>query len=142
MSRFLIIISLALLTEHIFSQVRSVNSFLADTSMSYASASICVKDADNGEIILEHNSGTSLIPASVMKLITSAAAIEMLGPQYRFKTTLGYSGSLNMRTGKLSGNIIIRGRRSCPGIKEFYRLLSGFPEQMGNRCKKNRDHQS
>ena len=50
-----------------------------------------------------------LIPASVMKLITSAAALELLGPDYTFKTLIGYTGSLNKRTGKLKGNIVIKG---------------------------------
>jgi len=44
-----------------------------------------------------------------MKLITSAVALELLGPQYTFKTTIGYTGVLNKRTGKLKGDIVIRG---------------------------------
>jgi D-alanyl-D-alanine carboxypeptidase/D-alanyl-D-alanine-endopeptidase (penicillin-binding protein 4) len=44
-----------------------------------------------------------------MKLITTAAALELLGPDYTFKTTIGYTGKLNKRFGVLKGNIIIHG---------------------------------
>ena len=60
-------------------------------------------------VLFDYNSGISLAPASVMKLITSAAALELLGPEYTFKTTVGYTGTLNKRTGRLNGNIIIHG---------------------------------
>jgi serine-type D-Ala-D-Ala carboxypeptidase/endopeptidase (penicillin-binding protein 4) len=92
-----------------FSQKSTIDTFLSDSSLIHASVSICISDADNGAIIKEYNSGISLIPASVMKLITSAAALEILGPDYTFKTTVGYSGSINKRSGKLTGNIVIRG---------------------------------
>ena len=92
-----------------FSQEQSIESFLNDSSMINASVSFCVADIEKGEIVLEYNSQRSITPASVMKLITSAAAIELLGPGYTFKTMIGYSGSLNRRTGRLTGDIIIQG---------------------------------
>ena len=109
MLRTLFITSLSLLTLTVFPQEKSFEVFLADSAMMHASVSLCVADADKGTIIMEYNSGRSLIPASVMKLLTSAAAIELLGPQYTFKTIIGYSGTLNKRTGKLTGNIVIQG---------------------------------
>jgi len=45
----------------------------------------------------------------VLKLITSGVALELLGPHHKFRTILGYTGTLNRRTGRLSGNIVIRG---------------------------------
>jgi serine-type D-Ala-D-Ala carboxypeptidase/endopeptidase (penicillin-binding protein 4) len=94
------IISLAYITLCSFAQENSFETFLSDSAMMHASVSLCVADAESGEVIMEYNSGKSLIPASVMKLITSAAALEMLGPQYTFKTIFGYSGSLNKRSGR------------------------------------------
>jgi D-alanyl-D-alanine carboxypeptidase/D-alanyl-D-alanine-endopeptidase (penicillin-binding protein 4) len=77
--------------------------------MMHASVSLCVADAENGKTVFEYNSVKSLAPASVMKLITSAAALELLGPQYTFRTDVGYTGTLNKRSGELTGNILIRG---------------------------------
>jgi D-alanyl-D-alanine carboxypeptidase/D-alanyl-D-alanine-endopeptidase (penicillin-binding protein 4) len=102
-------ISLVCLTISSFSQEKSSETFLADSSLMHASVSLCVAEAKTGDILLDYNSGISLAPASVMKIITSAAALELLGPEYTFKTTIGYTGSLNKRTGRLKGNIIIIG---------------------------------
>ena len=91
------------------SQEKSLESFLSDSSMFYASVSLCIADATSGQTILDHNSGKSLIPGSVVKLISSASALELLGPYHTFKTSLGYTGIFNKRTGRLSGNIVIKG---------------------------------
>jgi D-alanyl-D-alanine carboxypeptidase/D-alanyl-D-alanine-endopeptidase (penicillin-binding protein 4) len=48
--------------------------------------SVSIVDAETGEVIAAHNSDLALNPASCMKLITSAAALSLLGPDYRFKT--------------------------------------------------------
>ncbi len=109
MRKILFIISLACLTVYSFSQEKSSETFHADSSLTHASVSLCVANAKTGDIIIDYNSGISLTPASVMKVITSAAALELLGPEYTFKTTVGYTGSLNKRSGKLRGNIIILG---------------------------------
>lgn len=97
------------LTISVFSQEKSSETFLGDSSLAHASVSLCVADAVSGELIIDYNSGISLAPASVMKLITSAAALELLGPEYTFKTKIGYTGKINKRFKRLKGNIIITG---------------------------------
>ena len=92
-----------------FSQGKSSDSFPEDSTLMHASVSMCVADAETGNIIMEYNSGNSLTPASVMKVITSAAVIELLGPEYIFKTKIGYTGTLRKWSGRLKGNIIITG---------------------------------
>jgi serine-type D-Ala-D-Ala carboxypeptidase/endopeptidase (penicillin-binding protein 4) len=77
--------------------------------MVHASVSLCFLNTAGGESVFEYNAERSLIPASILKLVTTSAALELLGPEYRFKTVLGYSGSLNKLTGKLIGDIIIKG---------------------------------
>ena len=109
MLRTFFALSLVCLTQSSFSQERSFKTFLGDSVMMHASVSLCVTDTKSGNTVIEYNSGKSHIPASVMKLTTSAAALELLGPRYTFKTVIGYTGSLNERTGRLTGNIVIQG---------------------------------
>lgn len=112
-----------------FSQEKAFRALLADSSMAHASVSLFIADADSSNPVFEYNSGKSLIPASIIKLITSSASIEMLGPDYKFRTTLGYTGTLNKRTGRLNGNIIIKGGGDPTlGSKNFEEHYSGFAE--------------
>ncbi|MDO9581008.1 MAG: D-alanyl-D-alanine carboxypeptidase/D-alanyl-D-alanine-endopeptidase [Bacteroidales bacterium] len=109
MMRTFLFLSLLCFSFRSFSQEGSFGKLLSDSSMMHASVSLCIANAENGEIVMGYNSEKSLIPASVMKLFTSASALELLGPQYTFITKIGYTGTLNKRTGRLSGNIVIRG---------------------------------
>ena len=109
MLRTFLIIFFTSITLYSSSQDRSFETFLSDSSMSHASISFYIADADNGKIVKDYNSLKSLTAASVMKLITSAAALELLGPAYTFKTIIGYSGSINKQSGILTGNILIKG---------------------------------
>lgn len=90
-------------------QDESVLKFITDPSLKYGSVSLAVIDAETGNPVITFNHEKSLIPASVAKLITSAAALEILGPAHTFKTIAGYTGNLDRDKGILSGDIIIRG---------------------------------
>ena len=48
--------------------------------------------ADTGEAVYSHNAHTALTPASNMKLITSSAAVNLLGAEYQFTTKVGMAG--------------------------------------------------
>lgn len=61
----------------------------------------------NTEITIQKNAEKSLIPASCLKVITTAAAYEILGENYKFETHLQYSGTIN--NGVLEGNIYVKG---------------------------------
>ncbi len=74
-----------------------------------ASYSFYAIDAVTGEVLQNSTSQKSLVPASVMKLVTTAAALEILGPQFRFKTAVGYSGEIEKETGVLKGDVVIKG---------------------------------
>ena len=98
-----------LINQLVSGQQKALESLLADSAMAGASVSICFINTVDNRIIFEYNSSHSLVPASILKLITSSAAIELLGPDYSFKTRAGYTGTINKRTGALSGDIIIMG---------------------------------
>jgi D-alanyl-D-alanine carboxypeptidase/D-alanyl-D-alanine-endopeptidase (penicillin-binding protein 4) len=109
MPKRLLIIILLIVPMLLTGQEKALNLLLADSSMISSSVSLCILNSVNGESVYEFNAGESLIPASVLKLVTSSAALELLGPEYCFRTKLGYTGNINKRTGRLTGDIVIIG---------------------------------
>ena len=79
------------------------NKILHTSSYSYYAI-----DAATGKVLLE-SPQKSLVPASVMKIVTTAAAIEIFGPEFRFRTILGYTGTIAAESGILKGNLVIKG---------------------------------
>jgi D-alanyl-D-alanine carboxypeptidase/D-alanyl-D-alanine-endopeptidase (penicillin-binding protein 4) len=103
---FLISVHLTLILN---GQEKALDLLLSDSSLSGASVSLCILDAGSGVPVYEYNPFKGMMPASTMKLITTSAALGLLGPEYVFTTKLGYSGNLNKRSGKLNGDIVITG---------------------------------
>jgi D-alanyl-D-alanine carboxypeptidase/D-alanyl-D-alanine-endopeptidase (penicillin-binding protein 4) len=79
-----------------------------DSQCRYASASLTVLDAKTGEVLYANNPDMGLAPASTLKTVTSATAFYMLGKDFQYQTTLGYTGSINAN-GTLNGDLIITG---------------------------------
>ncbi len=135
--RFLLIFYF-LSSHSVFTQEKAFKAFLADSAMKHASVSFQVINADSGINLFEFNPGKNLIPASVMKLVTTAASIELLGPDHTFKTTIGYNGNLNNRTGLLKGNIIIKGGGDpALGSEEFGDHYADFEEKWADEIRKS-----
>lgn len=107
MKRKLLTVTALFLFITSFGQQSALEKMISDSSMTHASVSFCLLNSLTGDVIKEYNSSKSYSQASVMKLVTSAAAIEELGPDYTFKTTVGYRGEI--RSGVLHGDIIIKG---------------------------------
>jgi D-alanyl-D-alanine carboxypeptidase/D-alanyl-D-alanine-endopeptidase (penicillin-binding protein 4) len=70
---------------------------------------IMVADAESGESLFELNSAMNFLPASNLKLFTTALALEKLGPDYRFHTTLESNGAI-AREGELTSDLVLVGR--------------------------------
>lgn len=70
---------------------------------------LLVVDAATGEKLYEKNADKYFVPASNMKLLTTALALDKLGPEYRFRTTVEAHGKLS-KNGKLAGDLILVGR--------------------------------
>lgn len=67
-----------------------------------------VLSLSNGDTLFAENAGGSLIPASTMKLYTTALAFERLGTYHRFTTDVLRDGRL-LPDGTLEGSLVIRG---------------------------------
>ncbi|HEY5510567.1 MAG TPA: D-alanyl-D-alanine carboxypeptidase/D-alanyl-D-alanine-endopeptidase [Prolixibacteraceae bacterium] len=89
-------------------QNNAVDSLLNAGSLKTGSYSIYAIDASTGQTIYS-SPQKSLSTASVMKLFTTTVALEVLGPEHTFSTSLYYTGNLNAKTGVLKGNLILKG---------------------------------
>ena len=69
---------------------------------------ILVVDAVTGQTLYENNADSFFVPASNMKLFTTALALDTLGPDFRFRTTLETNGKLE--DGSVQGDLILVGR--------------------------------
>jgi len=92
--------------KHSFDDV--ISKFVSDKDFKGASIGIALIDLETGKLVGSHQRETILIPASVMKIFSTSAALDQLGPDYRFKTVLSYSGSIE--NGTLKGDLIVKGQ--------------------------------
>ncbi len=103
----------------------TLNNFINQPGLENASIGILVVDANSGEKVIAHNSATSLVPASTLKIVTSASALETFGPKHTFKTLLAYTGKISeART--LNGDLVLLGS----GDPAFMSML--FKDHYGN----------
>ncbi len=75
--------------------------------LAHASFGFAVCDVQTGEQIFKSEPQLSLVPASILKVVTTATALEVFGPDFRFQTALLYSGTIRHDT--LFGDLQIKG---------------------------------
>ncbi|MDP3540275.1 MAG: D-alanyl-D-alanine carboxypeptidase/D-alanyl-D-alanine-endopeptidase [Azonexus sp.] len=72
-----------------------------------ASVAVVVQPVDAASPLVAHNATQSMNPASVMKLVTTYAALDLLGPAWTWKTTAWIDNAAV--DGVLNGNLYIKG---------------------------------
>lgn len=91
-----------------------------DSSLYAATISLYVWDDSLKEVVFQHNPNVAVIPASTMKLVTTATALEVLGSRKNFGTHLQYGGEI--KDGHiLDGNIYIKGGGDPALGSKFYK---------------------
>jgi serine-type D-Ala-D-Ala carboxypeptidase/endopeptidase (penicillin-binding protein 4) len=65
-----------------------IDSMLAAPEVRHARWGVLVVDPDRGDTLYSRDAGKLFVPASNQKILTSAAALHVLGPEYRFRTVL------------------------------------------------------
>lgn len=85
---------------------KTLNEIAVDPTFEQAYVGICIMDT-KGNILAGVNPDKMMVPASNMKLITTGAALHILGPDHTFETTLAYDGRIE--DGVLNGNLHIIG---------------------------------
>jgi D-alanyl-D-alanine carboxypeptidase/D-alanyl-D-alanine-endopeptidase (penicillin-binding protein 4) len=78
-----------------------------DPSFKHATISLYMINTTTGKTVTEANTEVGVAPASCQKVITASTAFGLLGEDYTYKTTIGYTGKIV--NGVLNGNIILKG---------------------------------
>jgi D-alanyl-D-alanine carboxypeptidase/D-alanyl-D-alanine-endopeptidase (penicillin-binding protein 4) len=88
---------------------KRVDTLLGSAPASKGEWGLLVADAETGETLYEQNAAKYFVPASNMKLFTTALALDKLGPEFRFHTTLESTGVVSPE-GELSADLVLVGR--------------------------------
>ena len=107
MKKLSFIIPFLLLTTVLVAK-NPVDDFVNNKLMENANISLLVKDLETNKTLYQFRPNNSSIPASTMKLVTTATALELLGPDFQFETKLEIEGTVNS-AGILNGDLYIRG---------------------------------
>jgi D-alanyl-D-alanine carboxypeptidase/D-alanyl-D-alanine-endopeptidase (penicillin-binding protein 4) len=84
-----------------------IDAHIGQPRFAAAQWGIQIASLDSGKILYAHNAGTLLTPASTAKLITSAMALQVLGPDRRVATELKRVGKLESH--RLQGSLLLQG---------------------------------
>lgn len=84
---------------------RAIDGVLSDPELQRAKVGVHVEDAQTGEVLYTHLADEPLNPASNIKLITAATALDVLGPHYTFSTEL----ATNMRSERSIDDLFLIG---------------------------------
>ncbi|WP_366520944.1 D-alanyl-D-alanine carboxypeptidase/D-alanyl-D-alanine-endopeptidase [Rhodoferax sp.] len=95
---------------------------LAQAKVPHAAVSLLVTSVDAEQAPrLQHRTDIPMNPASVMKLVTTTAALDLLGPAYVWRTPVWLDGVVE--NGVLKGNLVIQGQGDPKLVQERLWLL-------------------
>jgi D-alanyl-D-alanine carboxypeptidase/D-alanyl-D-alanine-endopeptidase (penicillin-binding protein 4) len=134
---------LALLSLPLYAQNavdRALMALEQDPDFMYASIGFCAIDIEKNTVLAQRNPNLSLIPASTLKVVTTGTALAVLGPNFRYTTTLEYDGQLDPSTGTLRGNVYLRGSGDpslgspyMPGTPNMTELMQTLVDELSKK---------
>lgn len=106
--------------------ILTVDSVLSQPELANAQYGLCVVDLETDNVVYARNARKLFIPASNMKIVTTAAILKFLDRDFRFKTLLATKGKIKKK--KLHGDVVIIGggdpTLGLDGIGQFVTALS------------------
>jgi len=99
----------------------TIDSLTSQPEFRNAHWGVLIVNPRTGDTLYSKNAGKLFMPASNMKIITSAAALTLLGPDYTYKTTFLRDGPVG--DSLLDGNLLVIGRGD-PTISDNMRGLA------------------
>ncbi len=95
-----------------------MNDIFNDPNFSNAEWGVVIQSLETGEYFYKRNEDKLFIPASNLKLFTTAAGLVILGSDYQFKTNVYLNGTVDGNI--LKGDLVIQGRGDPTISGRFY----------------------
>jgi len=93
-------------------------------------AGIAVYDLDKQTFLYRHNEKKSYVPASNLKLLTTVAALEKLGPEHQFQTHIYVRGTM-LPHGVIRGDLVLKGNGDPTLTREDLRNMATALREKG-----------
>jgi D-alanyl-D-alanine carboxypeptidase/D-alanyl-D-alanine-endopeptidase (penicillin-binding protein 4) len=110
----------------------AVEALLAGPLSGAAHWGILAIDADSGQTVYSHDPGRAFLPGSNQKLLTTALALDKLGPDYRWRTSV-YASRAPDRTGRVRGDVVLYGRGDPTFSNRFSRPALARVDDLAER---------
>lgn len=108
---------------------KRIEAALASSCVPPSDVGVHVVRLSDGAVLASHQAERLFIPASNVKLLTTAAALRVLGPDYHFQTRLFATGPL--ADGRLRGDLVLKGFGDPELVSERLWLLVSALRQKG-----------
>src|SRR6266550_4447183 len=88
---------------------QQINNTIDNSEFAYARWGICVISVANGAVVYQRDAEKLFTPASNMKIYTTGIALDLLGADYRWRTSV-YASAQPEGGGRIKGDLILYGR--------------------------------
>ena len=95
-----------------------MNDIFNDPNFSNAQWGVVIQSLETGEYFYKRNEDKLFLPASNLKLFTTAAGLTLLGSEYKYKTNVYMNGKIDGSV--LKGDLVIQGRGDPTISGRFY----------------------
>jgi serine-type D-Ala-D-Ala carboxypeptidase/endopeptidase (penicillin-binding protein 4) len=106
-----------------------IEALLMQEEFASASIGVHVVSASTKQVLFEHNAQRLLLPASTQKIFTTATALEKLGPNFRFTTTVMLDGTIQSN-GEFAGVVLVRGSGDPTSSATFASPIEGVADRI------------
>ncbi|MEJ2614898.1 MAG: D-alanyl-D-alanine carboxypeptidase/D-alanyl-D-alanine-endopeptidase [Ignavibacteriaceae bacterium] len=97
---------------------KELDDIFNDPNFDNANWGVVIQSLETGEYFYRRNANKLFIPASDLKLFTTASALILLGPEYCFSTNILMDGKMDGSV--LDGDLIVKGRGDPTISGRFY----------------------
>lgn len=83
----------------------ALSNFTQSKPVNASQTAVLIKDLKTGKVLVSHNIDKKLVPASIMKSVTTATLLEKVGPKFKYVTPVYVTG--NISNGTVDGNLLV-----------------------------------